>query len=98
MFNFPLFSAYTHRHRERQDVGDGMDISSSIPTVVKSVAFSFLTPQEVRRVSVKQLINPQLLDHLNRPTVGGLYDPALGPAHKQDMSVQPSLPAFKGTD
>lgn len=28
-----------------------------------------------------------LLDDLNRPTIGGLYDPALGPSEKQDMYV-----------
>ena len=64
-----------------------MNISHSFPATVSSISFSFLTTEEVRRISVKQITNPTLLDELNRPTVGGLYDPALGPSDKQDMCV-----------
>ncbi|KAG8964710.1 hypothetical protein FRC05_003609 [Tulasnella sp. 425] len=62
-----------------------MDISLSVPTTVKSVAFTGLSAQDIRRISVKQITNPQLLDDLNRPTEGGLYDPALGPLNKHDL-------------
>lgn len=34
---------------------------------------------------MKQIINPVLLDDLNRPNIGGLYDPALGPSDRSDM-------------
>ncbi|KAG8975453.1 hypothetical protein FRB90_009538, partial [Tulasnella sp. 427] len=61
-----------------------MDISLSVPTTVKSVAFTGLSAHDIRRISVKQITNPQLLDDLNRPTEGGLYDPALGPLNKHD--------------
>ena len=64
---------------------DNMDIAHSIPTTVKSISFSFLTSEDVRRISVKQIVNPILLDDLNRPNVGGLYDPMLGPSGKQAM-------------
>ncbi|TFY78426.1 hypothetical protein EWM64_g5588 [Hericium alpestre] len=62
-----------------------MNISHPIPSTVTSISFSFLTTEDVRRISVKQITNPILLDDLNRPNVGGLYDPALGPAERQDI-------------
>ena len=64
-----------------------MNISLPIPSTVQSVSFSVLTTEDIRRISVKQVTNPVLLDDLNRPNVGGLYDPALGPVYKQDMCV-----------
>lgn len=64
-----------------------MNISQSIPSSVTSVAFSFLTAEDIRRISVKQIVNPVLLDDNNRPNHGGLYDPALGPADRKDMCV-----------
>lgn len=64
-----------------------MNISHSIPSTVSSISFSFLSSEDIRRISVKQIVNPILLDDLNRPNIGGLYDPALGPSDKQDMYV-----------
>ncbi len=66
-----------------------MNVSLAVPSVVQSVSFSVLTTEDVRRISVKQITNPVLLDDLNRPNVGGLYDHALGPVYKQDMCVSP---------
>ncbi|KAI0065920.1 beta and beta-prime subunits of DNA dependent RNA-polymerase [Artomyces pyxidatus] len=62
-----------------------MNISHPIPSTVTSVSFSFLTTEDIRRISVKQITNPVLLDDLNRPNIGGLYDPALGPSERQDI-------------
>lgn len=64
-----------------------MNIAHSLPSTVTSIGFSFLTTQDIRRVSVKQIVNPALLDDLNRPNIGGLYDPALGPSDRSDMWV-----------
>lgn len=64
-----------------------MNVSLAVPSVIQSVSFSVLTTEDVRRISVKQITNPVLLDDLNRPNVEGLYDPALGPVYKQDMCV-----------
>jgi DNA-directed RNA polymerase beta' subunit len=64
-----------------------MNISHSLPSTVTGVSFSFLTAEEIRRISVKQIVNPVLLDDLNRPNIGGLYDPSLGPSEKHDMYV-----------
>lgn len=49
---------------------------------IKKVSFSFLTPEQVRRQSVKAIGSPMTFDSLNHPVVGGLYDPALGPVEK----------------
>jgi len=64
-----------------------MNISQSIPSTVQSVSFSFLTTEDIRRISVKQIVNPTLLDDLNRPNLGGMYDPALGPSDRNDLCV-----------
>jgi hypothetical protein len=66
-----------------------MNISLPVSSTVQSVSFSVLTTEDIRRISVKQITNPVLLDDLNTPNLGGLYDPALGPVHKQDMYVDP---------
>ncbi|KAF7292328.1 DNA-directed RNA polymerase subunit [Mycena chlorophos] len=65
--------------------GSGMNISNSLPSTVKGISFSFLTGEDVRRISVKEIVNVNLLDDLNRPNIGGLYDPALGPAERNDL-------------
>jgi DNA-directed RNA polymerase I subunit RPA1 len=62
-----------------------MNISVPIGTEVSSVAFSFYEPTEIRKISVKQIVNPVLFDTLGHPTKGGLYDPALGPYQKTQM-------------
>ncbi|EIW82067.1 beta and beta-prime subunits of DNA dependent RNA-polymerase [Coniophora puteana RWD-64-598 SS2] len=71
-----------------------MNIAHSIPSTVSSVSFSFLTSQDIRRISVKQIVNPVLLDDLNRPNIGGLYDPALGPSERQDICATCRLSYF----
>ncbi|KAI0307221.1 beta and beta-prime subunits of DNA dependent RNA-polymerase [Multifurca ochricompacta] len=64
-----------------------MNVSLPVLSTVQSVSFSVLSTQDIRRISVKQITNPILLDDLNRPNVGGLYDPALGPVYKQDICI-----------
>ncbi|XP_062117647.1 DNA-directed RNA polymerase I subunit 1 [Humulus lupulus] len=46
---------------------------------VEAVQFSFYTDEEVRKQSFVKITNPNLLDNVERPISGGLYDPALGP-------------------
>ncbi|CAE6465127.1 unnamed protein product, partial [Rhizoctonia solani] len=71
-----------------------MDIGHPIASHVKSVSFSFLNSQDIRRISVKQIVNPVLLDDLNRPNIGGLYDPALGPSERGDVCGTCRLNSF----
>ncbi|KZS97882.1 beta and beta-prime subunits of DNA dependent RNA-polymerase [Sistotremastrum niveocremeum HHB9708] len=71
-----------------------MNISHSVPATVQSLSFSFLSAEDLRRISVKQIVNPILLDDLNRPNAGGLYDPALGPTEKHDLCATCGLNYF----
>ncbi|EST05564.1 RNA polymerase, alpha subunit [Kalmanozyma brasiliensis GHG001] len=62
-----------------------MDIKKPITSTISSASFSFLTAEDIRSISVKQIINPVLLDTTNHPNAGGLYDPALGPMRPNDI-------------
>ncbi|KAI0137542.1 DNA-directed RNA polymerase I subunit RPA1 [Xylariales sp. AK1849] len=55
-----------------------MNISQPVSSVIDSVDFGFLTPGEVKAISVKRIENPTTFDSLLNPTASGLYDPALG--------------------
>ena len=50
-----------------------------VSKLIDAVGFSFYTDEEVHAISVKHITAPVLLDTLNRPVPGGLYDPSLGP-------------------
>ncbi|KAK4281856.1 hypothetical protein QN277_013303 [Acacia crassicarpa] len=52
---------------------------------VEAVAFSFLTTEEIQKTSFVKITNPILLDGVERPVPGGLYDPALGPADDRTL-------------
>ncbi|KAJ3414278.1 hypothetical protein HDV05_006807 [Chytridiales sp. JEL 0842] len=71
-----------------------MNIAHPVSKEISQVSFSFYTPDELRKLSVKSITNPVLLDALNRPTIGGLYDPALGPMEKDDVCATCSLNFF----
>jgi len=62
-----------------------MDIAHSVPSVVKSISFYVLSSEDIRRISVLQITNPDL----NRPTPKGLYDSGLGPASRRDVYAAP---------
>ncbi|WFD31151.1 DNA-directed RNA polymerase [Malassezia sp. CBS 17886] len=64
-----------------------MEITRAITSHVKSASFGFLSADEIRSISVAQVVNPVLLDHANAPTAGGLYDPAFGPMRADDICV-----------
>ncbi|KUJ23101.1 beta and beta-prime subunits of DNA dependent RNA-polymerase [Mollisia scopiformis] len=55
-----------------------MNISQPVPSAIGSVDFGFLSPAEIKKLSVKRIENPQTFDTLLHPVPGGLYDPALG--------------------
>ncbi len=42
------------------------------------------TSSEIKKLSVKEISNPQSFDAIGQPTIGGLYDPALGPCDPDD--------------
>lgn len=46
---------------------------------VRSVSFALLSADDIRRISVKQITNPNIFDSVNAPAPNGPYDPAMGP-------------------
>lgn len=62
-----------------------MDTTRPMPSYLGEASFSFLSSEEILSMSVKQVVNPVLLDNTNTPTNGGLYDPAFGPMRKDDI-------------
>ncbi|KAJ1949702.1 hypothetical protein FBU59_001025, partial [Linderina macrospora] len=71
-----------------------MNIAQPVNSKIAGVSFTFYEPSEVRRMSVKQVVNPVLLDSLGNPTKGGLYDPAMGPFTKHHLCGTCSLDYF----
>ena len=55
-----------------------MNISQPVASYIGSVDFGFLSAEEIKRLSVKHIRNPNTLDTLLNPIPGGLSDPALG--------------------
>ncbi|KAJ3120698.1 hypothetical protein HK100_012689 [Physocladia obscura] len=61
-----------------------MATGGNVNRQVTGVSFAFYTSDEIRKLSVKQITNPVLLDAQNHPSIGGLYDAALGPFSFKD--------------
>lgn len=55
-----------------------MNISQPVASYIGSVDFGFLSPEEIKSLSVKRVHNPVTFDTLLHPVPGGLYDSALG--------------------
>nr|ALK02059.1 RNA polymerase I largest subunit [Wickerhamiella domercqiae] len=55
-----------------------MDIASPVGSTIERVGLGFLSPADIRKLSVKQITNPEVFDNLGHPVSGGLYDLALG--------------------
>ncbi|GAA5858440.1 hypothetical protein JCM8547_007311 [Rhodosporidiobolus lusitaniae] len=70
------------------------DIARPVSSQITSVSFSYLHGPDIRRISVKQAVNPVLFDNLNNPNAGGLYDPAYGPMGKGDICATCHLTSF----
>ncbi|KAF4791332.1 RNA polymerase I subunit A [Turdus rufiventris] len=49
------------------------------------VTFGMYTAEEIRKLSVKPITNPQYLDNVGNPAVNGLYDLALGPPDSKEV-------------
>ncbi|KAJ2849957.1 hypothetical protein IWW36_002266 [Coemansia brasiliensis] len=71
-----------------------MNIAQPVNSRINGVSFTFCEPDEVRKMSVKQVVNPVLLDSLGNPTTGGLYDPAMGPFTRNHLCGTCSLSYF----
>ena len=55
-----------------------MNISQPVASSIESVDLGFLSSEEIKALSVKQIQNPTTFDTLLHPVLGGLYDAALG--------------------
>ena len=42
------------------------------------LTFSLFSSEEIKKLSVKEITNPNSFDMFSHPTAGGLYDAALG--------------------
>jgi len=55
-----------------------MNISQPLASYIGSVDFGFVSSEDIKALSVKNISNPTTFDSLLHPVPGGLYDPALG--------------------
>ena len=55
-----------------------MNISQPIASSIGAVKFKFLSSEDIRKLSVKEIQNAVTFDNLLHPTPAGLYDSALG--------------------
>lgn len=55
-----------------------MNPSRNVSAAITKVEFSFLSDDEIKRTSVKRIVNSTTFDSLLHPTTGGLYDLHLG--------------------
>ena len=49
------------------------------------IRFSLYSEEEIRKLSVKCISNPETFDRFQNANYGGLYDPALGPTERDDL-------------
>ena len=71
-----------------------MDSFHATHRFAKSLSFGFYTTEEIKKMSVKLITVPSLMDDLGLPIKGGLYDPALGPIDKRANCTTCSLAYF----
>ena len=62
---------------------------------LSGLSFRHYSSHEVRKLSVKEITNPQSLDRLLNPVANGLYDLALGPLDKNDVCLTCHQSYFK---
>ena len=55
-----------------------MNISQPVASAIGAINFKFLSSEDIRKLSVKEIRNTATFDNLLHPTPTGLYDPALG--------------------
>lgn len=62
---------------------------------LSGINFQYFSHEEVSKLSVKEITNPQALDRLLNPVANGLYDLALGPLDKNDICLTCNLDYYK---
>ena len=56
-----------------------MNITHPLSNEVKTASFSYYIFEKIKKLSVKEIVNPVIFDAVGIPNERGLYDPALGP-------------------
>jgi DNA-directed RNA polymerase I subunit RPA1 len=72
-----------------------MQLDFNAKCSISGLAFEFYNTNDIKRLSVKEITNPQALDRLLNPVQNGLYDLALGPLDKNDVCLTCNLDYFK---
>eukprot|EP00158_Paraphelidium_tribonemae_P008575 Partr_v1_DN28614_c1_g2_i4_m50572 putative dna-directed RNA polymerase len=72
-----------------------MNISVPVDCEASQASFSFASSEDILKLSVKSLNNPETFDPVtNYPTKGGLYDGALGPYDRSELCATCNLDSF----
>ncbi|XP_074052840.1 DNA-directed RNA polymerase I subunit RPA1 [Macrotis lagotis] len=62
-----------------------MLVSKEVPwRRLQGISFGMYSAEELRKLSVKSVTNPQYVDNVGNPSVNGLYDLSLGPADSKE--------------
>ena len=56
----------------------------------KAVTFGFITSEDVKKISVVDIRNPESFNALGHPNTNGLYDPLMGPYDRFQRSNCPT--------
>lgn len=72
-----------------------MNVEYPTNDFLSSVKFSLYESDCIKRISVKSISNPILLDINEQPTPGGLYDAALGPYTRKDRCTTCKMNHFQ---
>jgi len=62
---------------------------------LSGINFEYFSNEQILKLSVKEITNPQALDRLLNPVQNGLYDLALGPLDKNDICMTCNLDYYK---
>ncbi|EGG19637.1 RNA polymerase I [Cavenderia fasciculata] len=62
-------------------------VTTVVSNEVSGATFSFYTSEQIRKISVKQITEPDAFDIIGNCVSGGLYDAALGPFEPPDLCV-----------
>ncbi|KAL2077653.1 hypothetical protein ACEWY4_027157 [Coilia grayii] len=52
---------------------------------LEGMSFGLYSSDEIRKLSIKTITNPQILDNVGNPAASGLYDLALGPSDNKEV-------------
>ena len=72
-----------------------VQIDYNAKCALSGINFQYFNSDEIHKLSVKEITNPQALDRLLNPIQNGLYDLSLGPLDKNDICLTCNLDYFQ---